>query len=475
MQKKEAKEQAIKEGQKKMWNEFDIIFIAEHPLLYGFRRGENIEFYEYKDGVYVHIQLRDMVDLVDALMVEKGLLALRISRNKVRDTVERIAATLARMHKVMTDEKVQKQEWRINLKNGLFNPKTMTLEPHTHEYFSTVQVPFPYEPEATAPLFEQFIAKVSNNNKDTARMLQEVFGYCLMDGNPKHKVFYFYGNTARNGKSTTAKILSGLIGNGNVSALSLSQIGADNSSILLSLVGKQINFSDEISTKYIESPRLVSLSSEGVIEVNPKYKNTFTCSIRAKFIIACNDMPRFQDSQGIRHRLHVIPFTVQIPQEERIDRYDEVLLSKEGSGILNWAIQGLQLFLMTNSFTTSSESADIAEDNKLESDPLRAYLEEYYSFNPNYVNHIFPEEIYGNEKTREDDATGYRGYCARSGIKTPSIFTMNRALVRFADETKKIKQKKEESGKRYYVGLLLKAPAAIKTYQSETQATYDIF
>jgi putative DNA primase/helicase len=353
----------------------------------------------------------------------------------------------------MTDHKVDGQEWRINMMNGLFNPKTQLMEPHTPNYFSTVQVPFSYDPEAQAPLFKAFIEKISGGDKEIAQMLQEVFGYCLLDGNPKHKVFYFYGNTARNGKSTTAKILSGLLGQGNVSALSLGQLGNDNSSILMSLMGKQLNFSDEISTKYIESPRLISLSSEGVIEVNPKYKDTFTCRIKAKFIIACNDMPRFHDAQGMNHRLHIIPFNVQIPADERIDRYDEELLTKEGPGILNWAIQGLQLFLLNGKLTVAKQSEEEAEYTRLESDPVRAFLEEYFVFDPSFEDKIFIEDLYGDERTKDEQPTMFRGYCARSGIKTPSIHTMARQLRRYADETKKIQQKKMETGRRHYVGL----------------------
>jgi phage/plasmid-associated DNA primase len=168
-------------------------------------------------------------------------------------------------------------------------------------------------------------------------------------------------------------------------------------------------------------------------------------------------MPRFQDAQGMNHRLHVIPFNVQIPQDERIDRYDEVLLAKEGSGILNWAIQGLQLFLLNNKLTVSKQSEEEAEYSKLESDPFRAYLEEYFAFSDDYEDKFYLEDLYGESRTKEDPPTMFRGYCDRSGIKTPSIHTMARQLRRFADETKKIKQKKEESGKRFYVGMRNKA------------------
>jgi len=191
------------------------------------------------------------------------------------------------------------------------------------------------------PDLEQSTVTFTGNSKEsesTALMIQQMYGYCLMKGNPMHKVFYLYGDTARNGKSTAAKILCGLIGWGNVSTLSLQQIEGENSSMMTSIIGKQINFSDEISSKFIGSSRLTAVAAEGVIEVNPKYKHSFMYSVKAKFIIACNDLPRFSDFQGMKHRMISIPFRHHLKENERVSRYDEILLEKEGAGILNCAI-----------------------------------------------------------------------------------------------------------------------------------------
>ncbi len=444
---------AGREEKELLFQMLDQKFIAQHTNIVIFRRGENVEFYQYKEGVYEIILLQDMVNLVDAFMAQYSLFDYRTSQRVIKDTVSRIGALLSRTpQRFFSADSLRFQKWYLNLKNGLLDLKDFTLSPHTPDYFSTVQVPFAYDPEALHPLFDDFLKIVSDNNKSTEQMIQEMFGYCVMEGNPKHKVFYLYGDTARNGKSTTAKIICGLIGWGNVSTLSLAQIGGENSTILTSLVGKQINFSDEISSKFIESSRLTTLSAEGVVEINPKYKNSYLYLVKAKFIITCNDLPRFQDAQGMKHRMVSIPFRHQFKEEERISRYDEILLEKEGAGILNWAIEGAKRLKESNVFTTNEESREDMHDNLMQNNSIYAFLEMNYEFG-DFDGKIHPKDIYGSEETISTKGSGFRLFCKEKGIFPVSFFTFCRELKRFSRETGKTKQMRDENSVRYYTGL----------------------
>src|ERR1035437_5639897 len=365
---------AGKDEKEAIYNTLDQKFLLEFPNIVLFRRGEGHSFYEYQFGVYSVVMEKDMYNNVDALMVRYMLLDHRTSSKKVKDTITRISSLLSRTNKRhFTDSDTEHKKWYLNMKNGLLDMDTFTLLPHTPEYFSTVQVPYPYDPAAMAPEFDKFIATVSGHNESTALMIRQMYGYAIMEGNPRHKVFYLYGDTARNGKSTAAKILCGLIGWGNVSTLTLQQIGSENSSILTSIIGKQINFSDEISSKFIESSRLTAMAAEGVVEINPKYKESFLYPVKAKFIIACNDLPRFSDYQGMKHRMISIPFRYHLKENERIDRYDEILLAKEGSGILNWAIAGSKS-VKAGMFDINDDCKEDIQDNVLQSYPVYAFL-----------------------------------------------------------------------------------------------------
>ena len=436
-----------------IYNELDKKFIEKHINLVLFRRGENSVFFEYRHGVYHELSEQDMYDLVDNIMEELSLYEHRNSSHKVKDTIKRISSLLARTtDKYFQDDKVYKQEWRLNLKNGLLDMNTWILHDHTPEYFSTVQVPYNYDTKAEVKVFKDFIKTVSENDESTAKMIQEMFGYCLLDGNPKHRVFYLYGDTARNGKSTTAKLLAGLIGWGNVSTLSLGQIAGENSSILTSIIGKQINFSDEISSKYIESSRLTQMSAEGVVEVNPKFKSSFLYQIKAKFIIACNDLPQFKDSQGMKHRMISIPFNHHFAPTERIDRYEEVLLEKEGSAILNWAIEGAKMVLDQKDFTINEQSKEDMYENSSQSNSVYAFMDNNYDFDDKYTEEFAVMDLYGRVESRDVTPTKYRQFCKERGISPLGAGNFAKELKRYAREMGKINQCRNKK-ERYYTGL----------------------
>ena len=436
----------------------DKKFIEEHNNIVTYKREENLEFYKYSNGVYKHLDKLDMYFLVDALMLQYHLYEHRTSSRLVNDTINRIGSKLAGMEKRSFSDEFSSKKWYLNLKNGLLDPETFELKDHTPEYFSTSQAPFDFDPTKECPEFDKFLTTVSGEKDSTIAMIQEMYGYCLLNGNPMHKVFYLYGNTARNGKSTTAKILCGLLGWSNVSTLSLLQIAGENSSIFTSIVDKQLNFSEEISSKFVESSRLTALSSEGTIQINPKFKHTYTHQVKAKFIITCNDLPRFKDSQGMKHRMVSIPFPKQIKEEERIARLDERLLEKEGSGILNWALKGAKIIKKSNKFSVNEESLEDMKENLHQSNSTYAYLETKFDFSPDFTDVFDPMELYGVGATNEKPPTGFRLYRSVNGLQDfTSAFTFKSELRRFADETKKIKQIRTPNRNRMYTGLKLKS------------------
>jgi putative DNA primase/helicase len=446
-----------REEKEKQYSLLDNKFITSYPNLVIFSRGESSQFYEYVNGVYKLLYERDMYNYIDELMRKEGLLEHRTSKRKVEDTMSRIASLLSGIKgRHYSEDELLHKKWYLNLKNGLLDMETFHLSPHTPDYFSTVQVPYEYDPSAKCPEFDKFIETVSVKNSDTAMMIKQMFGYSIMDGNPMHKVFYLYGDTARNGKSTCAKILCGLIGVGNVSTLTLNQIANENSSIMTSIVGKQINFSDEISSKFIESSRLTAMAAEGVVEINPKYKPAFLYTVKAKFIIACNDLPRFIEYQGMKHRMISIPFHHHFKESERINRYDQVLLEKEGPGILNWAIEGAKT--IKNGFVINDDSKEDLHDNLLQSSPVYAYMEMTYDFSPDYTDEMSAKELYGELGSKDAPATGFRLFCEENGIKATSSFTFERELKRFAGETNNIKQIRVGHRRdRKYIGMKLQS------------------
>ena len=100
-----------------------------------------------------------------------------------------------------------------------------------------MQVPFEYDPEATAPRWNQFLEELWPQDRDSVRALQEWFGYVVSGRTHLHKMLFLVGPT-RAGKSVAAGVLAGLVGRGNVASPSLATLGMNFG--LQPLIGKSL-------------------------------------------------------------------------------------------------------------------------------------------------------------------------------------------------------------------------------------------
>jgi putative DNA primase/helicase len=452
--------QALAQAKPKLssiYNNIDEEFINKYTDLVVYQQGNHTSFYKYESGVYKKLEDENVKLLVDKFFREKELLEHRTSQSKIKDTIARIACLLNFDNgRRFVDDTVHAQKWYINVKNGLLDPVTRTLIPHTPTYFSTSQAPFDYLPDAKCPKFEIFIKTISQKNIGTDIMLKDMFGYTIAtNGNPKHKVFYLYGAVARNGKSTVGKVESGLIGDSNVSNLSVADIASSSLSVIEPIIGKQLNFSDEGSAMYLDSSRFTSISAEGSTQISPKYKPAFSYKVRCKFLVTCNTLPKFQDSKGMENRMIIIPFTYQVPETERIDEYDKVLLQEEGSGILNWALDGADDLRKRGSFYLSEDSKNILEENKQASSSLRAFIYHTYDF-------VEINKDSEKLKTQDDLYEEYTSYCTKTKHLAFTFIKFSRDLKTFSEETGLIEQ--NTTGVSGYVGLQMK-PERLSGYE----------
>lgn len=419
-----------KEAQQ-IYNRIDEMFIEKHPNLIALEQDENISYYNYNGGVYKLLTLDNLKNLIHDFFKEKNLLEYR-TESKVRDTVARINSLLKfENNKRFNQTFFDKRKWYINVKNGLLDPVTRELHPHTPDYFSITQAPFNYDPEAVCPKFESAILFSSQNAEGTDKMIKEMFGYMIAtNGNPSHKVFYLFGRRARNGKTMVVNVLRGLLGDVNVSTLTLEQLASQSDSIIVPIVGKHLNFSDEVNgSKFLDSGRLTAMASQGSVTVSPKHKAPFNYKVRAKFIVACNYFPNFQSGQGMKHRTIVIPFNYHIKPEERIFDYEKILLEEEGSGILNWALEGAkELKEKDYQFYLSPLSLEDTEENNIGNDSVLSFLDKGYEFDDKFDDFYKTDDLYDE----------YSAYCLRRGYGKKNQYNFSQTLKTYAEETNSI-------------------------------------
>jgi len=273
----------------------------------------------------------------------------------------------------------------LSLQNVLLNLETREPSPHTANYFTTVCLPYPYDPAAECPQFDTFLKDVMLGRQDYIDLIQEFIGYLFRPDVFEQKFLLWVGEGA-NGKGVVSKTVQALVGPENCSQVPISQF-ADRFA-LYSTIGKVCNLTHESSHVLEDEAEniLKSYVAGDRMTIDRKHREAVEMQPTAKLIIATNSLPRFGDkTQAIWRRILLVPFDLVLEEKYQIKNKAEQLES-ELPGILNWALIGLDR-LNAKGFTIPHGQRELMEEYRRDADPARAFLLDNYegSLNGTYV------------------------------------------------------------------------------------------
>lgn len=263
----------------------------------------------------------------------------------------------------------------LTLKNCAYDTVNFKAVDFAPKHLNTKCVDYNYDPNAECPHFMNFIKDITCNNSQLADLLQEVTGYAFANHNKAEKAFIVIG-PARNGKSSFASVLRNLVGAVNVSATPLKTLGSTFG--MEDLVGKRLNITTESDVgEAVSVTEWKALTSGDPVCVNRKGQKQITTALNVKMISFMNHLPQFGESgAAIQRRLILIPFTATIP-EDKVDPNLDKKLAKELSGILNWALRGLERLANNNwVFTHVDESDKLLGEFMSQQNPLVEFVED---------------------------------------------------------------------------------------------------
>jgi putative DNA primase/helicase len=216
------------------------------------------------------------------------------------------------------------------------------IEPR-RDHLVTKSIGTSYDPAATCPTWDRFIATVTGGDTELAGYLQAVAGYALTGRVSEQCLFFLYGNGA-NGKgvfSETLKRLSGDYGQAAPESLFMKDRNGAPTSDMARLAGCRMAIAAELDegASFAES-RIKTLTGDDTITARLLYHEPFDFLPTHKFLISGNHKPTVKGADlGIWRRIRLVPFTVTIPDADRDPMLKEKL-ALELPGILNWAIGG---------------------------------------------------------------------------------------------------------------------------------------
>lgn len=353
------------------------------------------DFYHWRDGCWIR--------LTDAEMKRKVTEHIQTLNNTMQDEEQQISITTHRINNILLclkgrigiSERIELNTWAdgreallytIPVNNGLLCLDYKHYRPdligHTPHYFGLTKLPYNYEPEATCPEWIEFLDDVMRGQADYMRLLQQWCGYLLRPDLNEHKFLLCVGEGS-NGKTVFFDLVEAMMGTENCSHVSLSQLHRPFAPY--ATLGKAANLTTE-SNKLIEDEGeniLKTLVSGDRTDFERKFKDPIPVKPTAKFMIATNAKPRFNDkTQGIWRRILLIPFNRVIAEQNQIKDYAKQLM-KERPGILNWALKGLRTLNENGGFMIPSNQKELLEEYRRDADPARAFLLENYSYSPN--------------------------------------------------------------------------------------------
>jgi putative DNA primase/helicase len=317
----------------------------------------------------------------------------------------------------------------INLQNGTFeiSPQGTKLRPFDSSDFITYQLPFEYNPQAKAPIFEAYLNRVLPDI-ERQKILAEYLGYVFIKHGSntlkEEKAMMLYG-TGANGKSVFFDVVTAMFGRENVSNYSLQSLTEEKGFYRAKISNKLVNYASEINGK-LETSLFKAMVSGEPVEACLKYGQPFTMSQYAKFIFNCNELPKdVEHTNAYFRRFLIIPFDVTIPEHEQDKRLSYKIIEKELSGVFNWVLQGLNRLLEQKRFSDCEAAQQAVEQYKIESNSVQMFLNEneYKGSLTNYklIKDLYPE---------------YRAFCIDDGMtpfKKTNFIKQLRALSLVVD------------------------------------------
>lgn len=243
----------------------------------------------------------------------------------------------------------------------------------------TKLVPAEFDPDAQCPTFHRFLERIQPEAEMRA-FLQRWWGLNLTA--MQVQMFLFQYGAGANGKSVLADLMKRILGDYATTVKIKSLVGRNNKSgadatpDLMPLVGARCALASEpeegdrlqegmIKEMTGGEPILVRQLHSDFIEIRPFFKLT----------ISGNHKPDIRGTDdGIWRRVLLVPFDVQIPENERDDKLIDKLW-QERSGILNWLLEGLKDYL-EQGLRPPQKVVDATREYRADSDPVGNYLQE---------------------------------------------------------------------------------------------------
>lgn len=262
-------------------------------------------------------------------------------------------------------------------KNGLLDIVKKEIIPPTPAFYSFNNTGIDYDPDAAEPTkWLEFLD--SSLDKESQKLLQQWFGYCLVQDTRLHKMLMIVGKSG-SGKGTAISVLKRLVGESSCCAMSFENF--DSNFGLQNAIGKSLMiFPDarqnaKFDVKGSAVSQILKITGEDDVQIDRKFCDPLTVKLNTRLVIVSNDIMQLTDrSKALSRRMLWIKFPGHTAPKADPNLKDKFI--GELSGILNWAIEGWEMVRYGGGFIEPKSSEMIRSAFEEQSSDISSFIED---------------------------------------------------------------------------------------------------
>ena len=310
----------------------------------------------------------------------------------------------------------------FNCFNGILNLKTGRIEGHDSKQYLSRMSNVEYTDKIDAPQWHEFLDQIFAGDKDLIRYIQKAVGYSMTGSTREQCAFFCYGN-GRNGKSTFLEVINEIMGDyaTNIQPETImvqGQRGGANSDIARLKGARFVTTVEPDEGMRLKEGLIKQLTGGDKVTARHLYGKEFEFEPEFKLWMGTNHKPIIRGRDlGIWRRMHLIPFTVQIP-EDKVDKGLKYKLRKELPGILKWAVDGCMIW-QREGLDMPAAVSNAVNEYKNEMDVISAFLGECTLKGPGETR---SSELYSAYTDWADENNEYKMSSRKFGLELTQRF-----------------------------------------------------
>lgn len=326
----------------------------------------------------------------------------------------------------------------FNCANCTLDIRTGSAHEHTAEDYITKLSPVSYDASASYPRWERFIREIMSGDDAKIRYLQKTLGYGLTGSTSFECMFFYYGETTRNGKGTLVESILPVMGEYGLAVRpeTIAQKNNSNSHSpsedIARLAGIRFaNISEPARGMMLNAAQIKAMTGNDTLNARFLNENSFDFKSRFKLYVNTNYLPVINDMTLFTSgRIVIVPFNRHFEASEQDKGLkDEFLQPYAQSAILNWLIEGYRM-LSSEGFDQPDTVRDAIDAFYHDSNKTVQFMEDRLIEDP-------PSEI---RTAAVYDA--YRSWCTENGCYTEN----NRNFLSELRKHGKVVRKRPEAG-----------------------------